>query len=157
MKLNSDTRWQSHTNLSALQVVDLLALCLETAYFVFDDRIYSQVEGAAMGSPVSPIVANLFMEWFEEHAIESFMFDIKLWKHYVDDTMVILCDSLLDDFTNHINNIHSSIKFTREEESDNTIAMLDAKIVKSSEGHLSFSVYRKATHTAQYLQFASNQ
>ena len=36
--------------------------------------IYSQVEGAAMGSPVSPIVANLFMEWFEENAINTFMY-----------------------------------------------------------------------------------
>ena len=55
-----------------------------------------------MGSPVSPIVANLFMEFFEERAIQSFMFEIRLWKRYVDDTMVILCDSLLDDFTEHI-------------------------------------------------------
>ncbi len=59
--------------------------------------------------------------------------------------MVILCDSLLEVFTDHINNIHSSIKFTWEEESDNTITMLDAKITKSLEGTLSFSVYRKVT------------
>ncbi len=151
------TKWIIRIVITAQQVVDLLALCLETTYFVFDEKIYSQVEGAAMGSPVSPIVANLFMEWFEEHAIDSFMFEIKLWRRYVDDTMVILCDSLLDVFTDHINNIHSSIKFTREEESENAIAMLDAKIEKSLEGSLSFSVYRKATHTDQYLQFTSNQ
>ncbi len=126
-------------------------------YFIFDEKIYSQVEGTAMGSPVNPIVASLFMEWFEEHVIGSFMFEIKLWRRYVDDTMVILCDSLLEEFTNHINNIHSSIKFTRGEECGNTIAMLDAKIVMFQEGALTFSVYGKTTHTDQYLQFASNQ
>ena len=56
-----------------------------------------------MGSPVSPIVANLFMEWFESNAINSFKYNITIWKRYVDDTIVALCDSLLEDFTNHIN------------------------------------------------------
>ncbi len=82
---------------------------------------------AAMGSPVSPIVANMFMEWFQKHAIETFTYEIKLWRCYVDDTMVILSDALLE-FSSHINKIHPAIKFTHEEEVDGTIVMLDAKI-----------------------------
>ncbi len=61
---------------------------------MFDGQIYSQVEGAAMGSPVSPIVANIFMQWFEETAFETFLYEISLWKRYVDDTIVILMDAL---------------------------------------------------------------
>ena len=95
-----------------MQIRDLLEICLKTTYFLYDGQIYSQVEGAAMGSPVSPIVANLFMEFFEERAINSFMYEVKIWRRYVDDTMVILCDSLLEDFTEHINSIHPSIHFT---------------------------------------------
>ncbi len=110
-----------------------------------------------MGSPVSPIVANMFMEWFEEHAIETFTYELKLWRRYVDDTMVILTDVLLEDFTQHINSVHPAIAFTREEEEGGTIAMLDAKIRKHTEGNLTFTVYRKGTHTDQYLQFQSNQ
>ena len=106
---------------------------------------------------MSPIVANLFMEWFEETAIQTFMFEVKLWRRYVDDTMVIICDSLIDDFTSHINSVHPAIKFTSEEEVNNSIAMLDAKILKGDSGKLSFTVYRKATHTDQYPQFSSNQ
>ena len=97
------------------------------------------------------------MEWFEERAMDQFVYEVKLWKRYVDDTMVIISDSLLEDFTQHINQIHPSIQFTREEEIDGQIAMLDANIKKDSEGKLSFSVYRKKTHTDQYLQFSSNQ
>ena len=110
-----------------------------------------------MGSPVSPTVANLFMEWFEETAIHTFMYEITIWRRYVDDTMVALCDSLLEDFTNHINSIDPAIKFTREEEVDGRIAMLDANISRRDNGSLSFTVYWKPTHTDQYLQFASNQ
>ena len=64
--------------------------CLKTTYFVYDEVIYTQEEGAAMGSPVCPIVANLFMEWFEEKAIKSFKYEIIIWRRYVDDTMVAI-------------------------------------------------------------------
>lgn len=65
-KLQQDITLNSKTNLTAEQVRDLLSICLKTTYFLFDGVIYTQVEGAAMGSPVSPIVANLFMEWVEK-------------------------------------------------------------------------------------------
>ena len=110
-----------------------------------------------MGSPVSPIVANLFMEWFESSAIETFKYEITFWRRYVDDTIVALCDSLLEDFTSHINSIHPAIQFTREDEHNLSIAMLDARIHRSISGKLNFSVYRKPTHTDQYLNFTSNQ
>ena len=61
-RLCSDDTLSNRTNMTAAQVRDLLAICLRTTYFLFDGTIYMQVEGAAMGSPVSPIVANLFME-----------------------------------------------------------------------------------------------
>ena len=39
--------------------------------FVFQGQYYEQIEGAAMGSPLSPIVANIFMEYFETKALET--------------------------------------------------------------------------------------
>ena len=107
---------------------------------------------------MSPIVANLFMEWFEESAIRTFPYELSLWRRYVDDTIVALCDDLVDDFTTHINAQHPAIKFTREEESqEGTLPMLDALTKREPSGRLSFTVYRKPTHTDQYLQYISNQ
>ena len=60
------------TALSPQQVTDLLRMCLTTTYFKYDDSFYDQIEGAAMGSPVSPIVANLFMEDYEGKALEAY-------------------------------------------------------------------------------------
>ena len=105
---------------------------------------------------MSPIVANLYMEWFEETALQFFQYNISVWKRYVDDTFVALCESLIDDLTEHINSIDPAIKFTREEKVDQTLPMLDTLTTRSNEGHLSFTVFRKKTHTDQYLQFNSN-
>ncbi|XP_072015900.1 uncharacterized protein [Amphiura filiformis] len=99
-----------------------------------------------MGSPVSPIIANLFMENFEEKAITSFHTPPRYFGRYVDDTMVIIERSQVDSFTHHLNSIHDSIKFTVEHESNNSIAMLDTLISRNADGSLSFSVYRKITH-----------
>ena len=81
-RLEKDDSLINRTKLSPVQVRDLLRTCLKTTYFQYDGILYTQVEGAAMGSPVSPIVANLFMEWFEEVALQSFRFEITVWKRY---------------------------------------------------------------------------
>ena len=52
-------------------IILLLEFCLKNTYFSFQDQFYEQVEGAAMGSPVSPIVANLYMEYLEQKALST--------------------------------------------------------------------------------------
>ena len=59
-RLEEDKELQERTNMSAQHIVSLLEFCLRSTYFTFQDRLYEQQEGAAMGSPISPIVANLF-------------------------------------------------------------------------------------------------
>ena len=46
-----------------------LEFCLKNTYFFFQGKYYKQVHGAAMGSPISALIANLFMEEFEVKAI----------------------------------------------------------------------------------------
>ena len=57
--------------LSVQNTIEPLGFCLHNTYFSFQNTFYEQVEGAAMGSLVSPIVANLYMEHFEREALMS--------------------------------------------------------------------------------------
>ena len=61
----------SRTVLAVSDIILLLEFCLKNTYFSFQDQFYEQVEGAAMGSPVSPIVANLYMEYLEQKALST--------------------------------------------------------------------------------------
>ena len=110
-----------------------------------------------MGSPVSPIVANMFMEHFEEKALISFHHSLKFWGRYVDDTMVAILYHLIEEFTIHLNSIDDRIQFTVEHQQDRCIPMLDTKISILDDGSLKFEVYRKKTHTDQYMQYDSHQ
>ena len=57
----------------------------------------------------------------------------------------------LQDFLQHLNQQHPSIKFTMETEEDHKIAFLDVGISRNPDGSLHHNVYRKPTHTDQYL------
>ena len=109
-----------------------------------------------MGSPVSPIVANLYMEEFETRALETAPNPPQLWYRYVDDTFVLMHEYFIEGFTEHINNIDANMKFTNEPEVDFKIPFLDTCIKISEDATTSVEVYRKATHTDQYLNFNSN-
>ena len=58
--------------MSIPQIVTLLEFCLKNTYFLFQGKYYEQVYGAAMGFPISPLIANLFMEEFEVKAFSTF-------------------------------------------------------------------------------------
>ena len=73
-----------------------------------------------MGSPVSAIIVNLFMEWLEKEAIAIAPLDLKpkLWQRYVDDVLEIIKNRTTENLTEHLNKVDptGSIKFTFEEE-----------------------------------------
>ena len=56
-----------------------------------------------MGSPVSAVIANLYMEEFEERAIATANYKPKIWKRYVDDTFTVLGKDYVDGFLQHLN------------------------------------------------------
>ena len=110
-----------------------------------------------MGSTVSPIVANIFMEAFETRAISTALHPPKFWRRYVDDTCVIQDQLHKDEFLNHINSVDNAIQFTVEEaKEDGSIPFLDTLITPEQNGTFSIGVYRKPTHTDLYLPWDSN-
>ena len=110
-----------------------------------------------MGSPLSPIIANLYMEAFEEKAISTSTSPPSLWRRFVDDTFVIIKKTQKESFISHINSIDENIQFTMEDSrADGSIPFLDTLVTPCPDGSLSTRVYRKPTHTDLYLQWDSH-
>ena len=69
--LEEDRELQQRTSMTVSHITCLLEFCLKSTYFTFQGRYYEQLDGAAMGSPINPMVANLYMEGFEVKAINT--------------------------------------------------------------------------------------
>ena len=108
-----------------------------------------------MGSLVSPIVANLYMEYFEQKALSIAI--PQIWLRCVDETSVVQREENKESFLQHINSVDLAIKFTVEDnKADGAIHFLDAIVKPEANGKLSITLYRKPTHTDQYLQWDSH-
>ncbi|XP_071950858.1 uncharacterized protein [Antedon mediterranea] len=91
-RLTTDPTLLDRTKLHVTDIMKLLGLIVNKTYFSFNGNIYRQIQGIAMGSPISPILANLYLEWLEHQAINTAPTNIKpvYWKRYVDDVLAII-------------------------------------------------------------------
>ena len=152
-KLEMDTR----TSMKVEQVISLLEVCLKTTYFQFQGRFFEQLKGAAMGSPISLIVANLYMKDFEIKAINTAEYPPGIWKRYVDDTHLIIEATKKEGFLEHINSIDLHIQFTTEDAKANgSIPFLDTIVMPQPDNSLLTTVYSKPTDTDLYLHWNSH-
>ena len=108
-----------------------------------------------MGSCVSPIVANIFMEHIEKAALTTFHTPPKLWLRYVDDAFSVLQKEHMTEFHQHINSVCHHIQFTMEEEQNLPLPFLDVLVIRHDKT-LRTQVYRKTTHSDRYLHFDSH-
>ncbi|XP_013149673.1 PREDICTED: uncharacterized protein LOC106111990 [Papilio polytes] len=109
-----------------------------------------------MGSPIAPVVANIFMENFEEKALNCAPIRPRYWLRYVDDVFAIVSKRGVGQLLDHLNEMHPRIRFTTEEEKDGTLPFLDVLVKRESSGSLVHTVFRKPTHTDRYLRADSH-
>nr|XP_054763065.1 uncharacterized protein LOC129269578 [Lytechinus pictus] len=157
-RMQSDPTLSERTTLMPEQIAELLEFVLRSTYFLYRGSFYEQTEGATMGSPVSAVVANLYMEGFEQNALPKCPSTChpRVWKRYVDDTFIIVNRSETDSLLSYMNSQQPSIQFTLETEQGGKLAFLDTLVQRHEGGKLSTSVYRKPTHTDQYIPFDSH-
>ena len=122
--------------------------------FSFNNVIYSQVDGVAMGSPLGPTLANIFMGYLETKLVNE-LSSQALYIRYMDDCLVISqSEEVNEALFCKLNALHEKISFTKEVEINNQIPFLDILITKSKAKFLT-SLYRKPSFTGQYLHFQS--
>ena len=150
--------WFNETHglhLTKQDLVDLLRGATKDQLFLFNGQLYEQTDGVAMGSPLGPLLANVFMCSIEETLeLEGKM--PTYYRRYVDDTLTIMPDKLsADNFLVTLNNCHSSVKFTMEIENDGMLPFLGTQLLNKST-QIQTKIYVKPTNTGLLLHYKSH-
>ena len=134
---------------------ELLYLCTKGVPFMFNDKMYTQVDGVMMGSPVGALFASLFMSQLENEIVSKLK-NLKEWTRYVDDTFAFIKPNKEKEIHEILNGFHENIKFTYENEVNQQIAFLDVSLLRGEDGKLETKVYRKSTNTDIYMNWHSH-
>ena len=89
---------------------ELLLLCTNNVHFTCNGQIYIQVEGVAMGSPLAPLLADIFMIELERSLVPN-LSEIKFWRCYVDNTICFVKIESNGYIISVLNSLHKNIQF----------------------------------------------
>ena len=112
----------------------LLYLCTDHVHFSYGGRIYIQVDGVAMGSPLGPVLANIFMTELEIAMIPLLGF--------VDDTFVFVLPDKIGYIANQLNSFDGNIQFTFEMEEESKLTFLDVMVIRNTDDTINTTVTR---------------
>ena len=143
--------------LSKTEFKELLSLATKDSHFIFDGTLYKQIDGMAMGSPLSPTLANAFLVYHEKNWLEHCPVEYRpsYYRRYVDDIFALFNSAEhLKSFYSYLNSRHLNISLTIENEKDNRMSFLDVNIIREKD-KFTTSVYRKPTFSGIYTHFDS--
>ena len=139
------------------QCKELLSLATKQSFFVFNHVYYKQLDGVAMGSPLGPTLANIFLCHHEEIWLKQCPEQFKpvYYKRYVDDIFVLFkSNEHVKKFHRYLNSRHPNMSFTYETEVDNKMPFLDVEITRH-DNKFQTSTYRKPTFSGVYSNYQS--
>ena len=120
---------------------------MSQTHFYFDGKIFDQVDGVTMSSPLGPVLANLFMGYHEQKMLQSDRGRlVKVYRRYVDDIFCLFeNEHQAQTSLNFLNIQHPNLNFTIEKEHMKQLPFLD--VLNTCSDRLITSVYRKSTFT----------
>ena len=129
---------------------ELLVLCTKNVHFTFDNVIKVQNDGVAMGSPLGPVLSDIFMIELETSLLPELTDYIQFWKRYVDDTICFIIVGSVNYILSVLNSFDVNIKFTYQLEHEGKLPFLDVLLCRSGK-KIYTTVYRKAINNDVYL------
>lgn len=109
-----------------------------------------------MGLPISPILADIVMEYVMDKALARLNYEVKACKKYVDDLFLIVPRHMIREMLDKFNSINSHLQFAHEMVRDNMLPFLDVLVTHNSDGTLLFDWYAKPTSLSQKLNVMDN-
>lgn len=143
--------------LNKSQFRKLLELATKDSFILFNKKYYSQIDGVAMGSPLGPTLANIFLCHHERKWLLDCPSDFRplCFLRYVDDIFVLFKSAdHVDGFHQFINSRHPRMNFTVEVEQENCLPFLDVNVTRLGSNFVT-SVFRKPTFSGVYTHYDS--
>ena len=129
--------------------IELMNIATTSVEFSFNYKMYKQIDGVAMGSPLGPALANIFLGYHEEKLFIDNNQPL-IYFRYMDDTFAMFGDEFnCNRFLKQLNSMHQSLTFTHEKEVNGKLPFLDVLVEKSNTKFLT-SIYRKPSFSGQY-------
>ena len=132
------------------EIMSILKMILNQNYFQYNDKFYKPNSGVAMGSPLSSIMAEIFLQHFEQRIIKFLLEDKRIlyYNRYVDDIFMIYNHSKItpQQILEQFNTQNKNLKFTMNEEVNSQISYLDLNLINTNE-QIKLEIYRKPTTT----------
>ncbi|XP_011865403.1 PREDICTED: uncharacterized protein LOC105560690, partial [Vollenhovia emeryi] len=138
-------RWnliEKNTKIPKHEFITAIKLLLHSTYFTFNGITYKQTFGTPMGSPISPLIADLVMQDLEEFVLRDI--HTSFYVRYVDDILLLVHSDSINDILEKFNSYHQRLQFTLEIENERTISFLDLKIL-IQDNNLLIDWYHKKT------------
>ena len=130
------------TNITRSEMKEMLLLCTKNIHFSYGHDIYIQRDGIAIGSPLGPVPAGIFMVNLQKSLVPKLNVYINFMRRYVDGTITFLKTGSVEYFLSVLNNFHPKIKFTYEMQVESKLTFLDIPL--HHDGHdIMTTVYRK--------------
>lgn len=151
-------RWDHislNCNISKSEFIIAVRMILDSTFFIFNGVIYKQNFGTPMGSPLSPIIADIVLQDLEARALASLRFTPPFYVRYVDDIALAAPSHLHGHILQIFNAFHPRLQFTMEIDEENRLNFLDTTMILSGN-NLFFDWYCKPTFSGRYLHFLSN-
>ena len=160
LAVNYISKGNPDLKLSKPELRSLFTLATAQTHFLFNGSFYDQIDGVAMGSPLAPVLANLFMGHHEKLWLENIQgSEMLFYRRFVDDTFCSFHsehDAIV--FFDYINSRHPNIRFTVEKEAHHKLPFLDVLVDNNDPLSFLTRVYRKKTFTGlltNYFSFTS--
>ena len=114
------------TPITRCEMKEMLTLCTKNVHFTYNRKIFVQTDGVAMGSPLGPVFADIFMIELEKSLLPDIYIQyIKFWRRYIDDTTPYVKIGSIKHISFLLNSFHENIQFTFESENKGTLPFLD--------------------------------
>ena len=126
------------SGLNKKEMFEMLSLTSKESIILFDNKYYSQIDGVAMGSPLGPTLANIFLCYHENNWLKDCPKNFKpiYYKRYVDDIFVLFNKpEHAQFFLEYINKKHN-IKFSTETELNSHFLFLMLKYFEKTRSSL---------------------